>query len=230
MCRCTSALSAESAVITDLLHALWLLNISWHKRDVRMNLLLFSSNCVCICSVPWQIHNANSMFSQNMKSYWECKHTYWNKCCHVKSELLNMLSFFLFHRQGSAISPCLHTMWRNISLPLMAVYIYIYSIIRPSLYQYNGNSQLLVRPSALMATKPDWTCGTVFVTWPSEFLCVWMKFQLYPASKSTQSKRLSRQKFCKNTFKESYSLAATAIISLNVSGCSLSFVVFCSFQ
>lgn len=45
--------------------------------------------------------------------------------CHVKSELLNMLSFFLFHRQGSAISPCLHTMWRNISLPLMAVYIYI---------------------------------------------------------------------------------------------------------
>lgn len=65
-----------STVITYLLHALWLLNISWHKRDVCMNLLLFSSNCVCICSVPWQIHNANSMFSQNMKSYWECKHTY----------------------------------------------------------------------------------------------------------------------------------------------------------
>lgn len=118
-------------------------------REMYVWMFFCSLQTVCICSVPWQSHNANSMFSQNMKSFWECKHTYWNKCCHVKSELLNMLSFFFFHRQSSAIcdlccfvvqqfliSPCLHTMWRNISLPLMAGFLFFCFFLFKYIYIY----------------------------------------------------------------------------------------------
>lgn len=65
---------------------------------------------------------------------------------------------------------------------------------------------------------------------PSQFLilmfgcCLRMKLQLYPASKSILLFFL--HKYCKNTVKESQSWEETPIISLNVSGCSQSFVVF----
>lgn len=119
-------------LLTYLLHAFWLLNISVTQERWRYDVSLFSSDCVYICSVPWQSHNANSMFNQNMKPFWECKQTHWNKCCHVKSELLNTLPFFLvsqgrlcywplccFVVQQFRSGPLLHNMRWNISLPLL---------------------------------------------------------------------------------------------------------------